>query len=186
MPSWDAAAKKRVIAAAETCRDAGLDFIPVLRQQDEAAFAATLKALKADFNPSAVFIVTNGAANASREALRPLVAHEIELIGRELPKAEVVFMATPFAGYAAGIPPTATAAADGSFKYFRDHKWPAMMLVDAESREVVVYKWNMHRAISLFMSQYRCEGPREGILYWTATGDYRMMLDTVRLAMRQE
>ena len=186
VPSWDAAAKKRVIAAAETCRDAGLDFIPVLRQQDEAAFAATLKALKADFNPSAVFIVTNGAANASREALRPIVAHEIELVGKELPKAEIVFMATPFVGYASGIPATTTAVTGNDYKYFRDRKWPVMMVVDAESKEIVVYKWNMHRAVEQFMDRYQSQGPREGILYWTATGDYRMMLDTVRLAMRQE
>ena len=186
VPSWDAAAKKRVIAAAETCRDAGLDFIPVLRQQDEAAFAATLKALKADFNPSAVFIVTNGAANASREALRPIVAHEIELVGKALPKAEIVFMATPFVGYASGIPATTTAATGNDYKYFRDRKWPVMMIVDAESKEIVTYKWNMHRAVEQFMSRYQSQGPREGILYWTATGDYRMMLDTVRLGMTQE
>jgi beta-glucosidase len=179
---WDSAALQRFAQVTNVCHALNVEMIPVLRQQEPDVFAATVAKIKEIADPAKWFVVTNGLGYAGREQLRPAIIRQTEMIAKVSPHSEILLFGRPLAGYGAGLSQDLVIVTGRDMDYFRNKGWRIMALFDIDHS----HKHCLHEATNIFLYNYESKDERDGFIYWSSKGNYRYMLDAVRLSMRQQ
>ena len=158
---------------------AGLELVPVLHQAPDEAFAREAAAVERLLHPARWMVVTNGLAYADRKQLKEAVMRQLETIGRLHPGAERILNMKSLSGYGGGIPRDVMMVESGTDSYFRSKGWPIAVL-----GEINDPLYSLHYTAKAMRE--RRDDETDTAIYWTDIGDYRLMEDFTRLALKRE